>query len=155
MPQVEAEFTQLTRDYEVNKARYDELLKRRESAQISGDMEASDAAMGFRVIDPPRVPSVPKAPNRPQLMSLVLLAALGGGGGLAFLISQMWPTINNERRLREVSGLPVLGTVIMSWTEAQKTRRTWGLVALLFSFGSLLSAYAAIMALLVLTVSRV
>ena len=155
VPQVEAEYTQLTRDYEVNKARYDELLKRRESARISGDMEASDAALGFRVIDPPQVPSVPKAPNRRQLMSLVLLAALGGGGGLAFLMSQMWPTINDERRLREVSGLPVLGTVIMSWTDAQKTRRTWGLVALLLSFGSLLSAYAAILAALVLTVSRV
>lgn len=155
VPLVEAEYTQLTRDYEVNKTRYDELLKRRESAQISGDMEASDAAMAFRVIDPPQVPSVPKAPNRQLLMTMVLLAALGGGLGIAYLINQVRPTINDERRLREVSGLPVLGTVVMAWTDAQKARRSRGLIALLISFASLLSAYAAIMAVLVLTVSRV
>jgi polysaccharide chain length determinant protein (PEP-CTERM system associated) len=155
VPQVDAEYTQLTRDYEVTKKNYESLLSRRESAQISGDMESSARVMDFRVIDPPQVPSVPKAPNRPQLMSLVLLAALGGGLGIAFLISQIRPTLNDERRLREVSGLQVLGTVVMAWTDAQKARRTRGLVALLLSFLSLLSAYAAIMAALVLTVSKV
>jgi len=155
MPQVEAEYTQLTRDYEVNKARYDELLKRRESAQISGDMEASNAAVAFRVVDPPQVPLVPKSPNRPLLMSLVLLAALAGGLGGAFLVSQMRPTINDERRLRAITGLPMLGTVVMAWTDLEKARRTRGLVAFLISFASLLSAYAAIMAALVLTTSRV
>ena len=97
----------------------------------------------------------PKAPNRRLLMSLVLVAALGGGLGAAFLISQIRPTLNDERRLREVSGLQVLGTVAMAWTDAQQARRTRGLVALLISFASLLSAYAAIMAGLVLTASRV
>jgi polysaccharide chain length determinant protein (PEP-CTERM system associated) len=155
VPQIDAEFTQLTRDYEGTKKNYETLLLRRESAQITGDVETRASLIDFRVIDPPQVPSVPKAPNRPQLMSLVLLAALGGGLGIAFLISQVRPTLNDERRLREVSGLPVLGTVVMAWTDAQKARRTRGLVALLLSFLSLLSAYAVIMAALVLTVSKV
>ena len=84
-----------------------------------------------------------------------MFAALGGGLGAAFLISQIRPTLNDERRLREVSGLHVLGTVVMAWTNAQKARRTRGLIALLISFASLLSAYAAIMVALVLTASRV
>ena len=138
----------------MTKDRYDGLIKRRESAQIPGDMEASDAAMDFRVIDPPQAPLVPSAPNRRLLMSMVLLAALGGGLGVALLISQIRPTFNDERKLREVSGLHVLGTVVMTWTEAQKARRTRELVALVFSFLSLVSAYAAIMAMLMLTMSR-
>jgi len=154
VPQVDAEYTQLTRDYEVTRKNYESLLSRRESAQISGDMESRASVMDFRVIDPPQVPSAPKAPNRLLLMSLVLLVALGGGLGVALLISQIRPTFNDERRLREVSGLQVLGTVVMAWTDAQKARRTRGLVALLVSFASLLSAYAAIMAALVLTASR-
>jgi len=154
VPQMDAEYTQLTRDYEVTKKNYESLLSRRESAQISGDMETRSSVMDFRVIDPPQVPSLPKAPNRRQLMSLVLLAALGGGLGVAFLVSQIRPTFNDERRLREVSGLQVLGTVLMTRTDAQERRRTRGLVALLISFASLLSAYAAIMAALVLTASR-
>ena len=154
VPQVDAEYTQLTRDYEVTKRNYESLLSRRESAEITGQMETTARGMDFRVIDPPQVPTVPKAPNRRLLMSMVLFLALGGGLGGALLISQTKPTINDERRLREVSGFQVLGTVVMAWTEAQKARRTRGLVALLISFASLLSAYAAIMAALVLTASR-
>jgi polysaccharide chain length determinant protein (PEP-CTERM system associated) len=155
VPQIDAEYTQLTRDYEVTKKNYESLLTRRESAQLSGDMEARASVIDFRVIDPPQVPRTPNAPNRPLLMSLILFAALGGGLGAAFLIGQMKPTFNDERRLREVSGLQVLGTVVMAWTEAQKARRTRGLMALLLSFLSLLSAYVAIMASLALTASRV
>src|SRR5262245_2985438 len=155
LPQIEAEYAQLTRDYEVIKVRYDKLLERRESAQISGDVEASDIAMGFRVIDPPQVPRTPSTPDRPLLMSLVLLAALGSGLGIPFLIGQLKPTFSNERRLREVSGLEVLGTVAMVWTEEQQKRRTRGLVAIVISCLSLLSTYVAIIASLMMTVSRV
>jgi polysaccharide chain length determinant protein (PEP-CTERM system associated) len=154
LPQIEAEYAQLTRDYEVIKSRYDKLLERRESAQITGDVEASDVAMGFRVIDPPRVPLTPSAPNRPRLISLVLLVALGGGLGAAFVFSQLRPTFRDERRLREATGLQVLGTIAMAWTDDQKKRRTRGLFAFVVSFLSLLSAYAAIMWSLLLTVSR-
>jgi len=154
VPQIDAEYAQLTRDYEVTKKNYENLLARRESAQISGDMETRAGVMDFRVIDPPQVPSVPKAPNRRLLASLVLFAALGGGLGFAFLISQIRPTFNDERKLRESSGLPVLGTVVMVWTDAQKAQRKRGLIRLLISFVSLLSAYGAIMAALMLTASR-
>jgi len=86
-------------------------------------MEANTSVMNFRVIDPPQVPSVPNAPNRPLLMSLVLLGALAGGAGLAFLLSEVRPTFSDERRLREVSGLPVFGTVVMAYTDAQLAKR--------------------------------
>jgi polysaccharide chain length determinant protein (PEP-CTERM system associated) len=155
VPKVEAEFTQLTRDYEVNKARYDELLKRRESAQISGDLEETDAVMGFRVIDPPRLPLAPSGTNRKVMMTLVLLAAIGGGMGIAWLVGQMTPTVNSERELKELSGQHVLGTVVMAWTDVQKKRRKRSFVVFLASFGSLLSAYVGIIAALVLTASRV
>jgi len=154
LPQVEAEYKQLTRDYEVIRARYDKLLERRESAQISGDVESSAAGMGFRIIDPPRVPHAPVSPNRPLLMTAVLLAALGGGAGLAFLLSQLRITFSDERRLREASGLRVLGSVAMAWSPGQKRRRMGGLAALLLSFMTLLGAYGAIMASLFLSAAR-
>ena len=154
LPQIEAEYAQLTRDYDVIKSRYASLLERRESAQITGDVEVSDVAMGFRVIDPPQVPRAPAAPNRPRLISLVLLVALGGGLGISFLIAQFRPTFSDERRLKDVSGLPVLGTVAMAWTDEQKKRRARGLVGFALSVLSLLSAYVAVMVSLVLTVAR-
>lgn len=154
IPQVDAEFTQLTRDYEVNKKNYESLLARRESAAITGDMEANNNVMNFRVIDPPQVPSSPSAPNRPVLVSMVLIGALGAGVLFAFLLSQIRPTIGDERKLRLVAGLPVFGTVVMAWSKEQLRRRKRGLVMLLASFVGLLSVYAAIVGMLLLSAAR-
>jgi polysaccharide chain length determinant protein (PEP-CTERM system associated) len=154
-PQVDAEYSQVARDYEMAKSTYGALLARRETARISSEMESKTRATDFRVIDPPQVSSRPKAPNRRLLNTVVLLMALGGGFAAAFLVSQIRPTFNDERRLREVSGLEVLGTVVMAWTDEQKWRRTRGLVAFFLSFLTLLSAYVAVLASFMVTVSRV
>jgi polysaccharide chain length determinant protein (PEP-CTERM system associated) len=154
LPQVDAEYKQLTRDYDVIRSRYDKLLERREQAQISGDVETSDAAMGFRIIDPPQVPLAPTSPNRPRLMTAVLLAAIGGGFGLAFVLSQLRSTFSDERGLREASGIRVLGSVGMTWNDRQRRRRVQSLAALALSYLGLLSAYGALMASLILMTAR-
>jgi polysaccharide chain length determinant protein (PEP-CTERM system associated) len=155
LPQVEAEYKQLTRDYDVIRARYNTLLERREQAQISGEVEASDSGIGFRIIDPPQVPLAPSAPDRPRLMTLVLLAALACGFGFAFLMTQLKTTFDDERRLREASGVRVLGSVALTLNDKQKRRRAGGVFALALSYLSLLSAYGAIMASLILSTARV
>jgi polysaccharide chain length determinant protein (PEP-CTERM system associated) len=154
-PQIDAEYKQLTRDYEVMRTRYNTLLERREQAQISGAVEASDAGIGFRIIDPPEVPLAPTAPDRPRLITLVLLAALGCGFGFAFLMTQLKITFDDERKLREASGIKVLGSVALTLNEKQRRRRARGIIALALSYLSLLSAYGAIMASLMLTAARV
>jgi polysaccharide chain length determinant protein (PEP-CTERM system associated) len=154
LPQIDAEYKQLTRDYEVIRARYNLLLERREQAQISGAVEASDAGMGFRIIDPPQVPLAPNAPDRPRLMTLVLLAALGCGFGFAFLMTQLKVTFDDERKLREASGISVLGSVALALNDDQRRRRARGVFALALSYLSLLSAYGAIMASLILLGAR-
>jgi polysaccharide chain length determinant protein (PEP-CTERM system associated) len=155
LPQIDAEYKQLTRDYEVIRGRYDKLLERREQAQISGAVEASDVAMGFRIIDPPQVPLAPSAPDRPRLMTLVLLAALGGGFGFAFLMTQLKTTFDDERKLRGATGISVLGSIPLSLSDKQRKRRARGVFALALSYLSLLSAYGAIMASLILSTARV
>ncbi|MBS0311941.1 MAG: chain length-determining protein, partial [Proteobacteria bacterium] len=53
IPQVEQEYTQLMRDYDVYRQNYDALLKRRESVTMSGEVESKTDTVDFRVIDPP------------------------------------------------------------------------------------------------------
>lgn len=154
IPQVEAEYTQLTRDYEVTQKNYQTLLARREQAQISGEMEASSSVMDFRIIDPPQVPSAPSGPNRPLLISGVLLGALAAGIGFAIILSQLRPVFHDERRLREVSKLPVLGSVIMVWNQNQKSSQRKSLIKFLLTFFSLVSAYAAIIVSLAFMATR-
>lgn len=144
IPQVEADYTQLVRDYQVNKQNYENLLNRRESAHLSGEMDANASVVDFRVIDPPRVPSQPAAPNRSLLLSGVTLAAIGAGFVLAFLLSQLRPTFNTRRELRDVTGLPVLGVVSMIWTPEQQQKRRKSMLVFASCFAGLLLMYAGV-----------
>jgi polysaccharide chain length determinant protein (PEP-CTERM system associated) len=148
VPQVEADLKQLSRDYEINKKNYEELLARRQRAILSGDMESATGGLDFRIIDPPRVPSRPSDPNRPLLASLVLLGGLASGMLFALVLSQVRQTFHDRRSVRDITGLPLLGSVSMIWTPGQK--RVAGravaafgatLIGLLVCYGLLMGYY--------------
>jgi polysaccharide chain length determinant protein (PEP-CTERM system associated) len=153
IPQVEQEYTQLMRDYGVYRQNYDDLLKRRESATMSGEVESKTDTVDFRVIDPPFVPSQPAWPNRPLLLSLVTLGGLAAGMALAFLLSQLRRTVTDRRVLRELTGLPLLGAVSRVENDETRHRKRKGLMTYLAALGSLIAAYGAVM-ILQLVVSR-
>ena len=123
-PQIETEFSQLNRDYAINKKNYEDLVARRESASLSGDLEGASGIADFRLIDPPRVSPQPVAPNRLLLMPLALLAALAAGVATAFVASQLRAVFFDARSLRDASGLPLLGvvTLVVSDTFRAKER---------------------------------
>lgn len=148
VPEIEAEYMQLNRDYDINKRNYDQLVSRRESATMSGEMESASGVAEFRLIDPPRVSPKPVAPNRLLLMPIVLLAALGAGGAVSFVLSQIRPTFHDIRMVREVVGVPVLGSVSMMVSEARAKRERRGMFAFLGGLGGLIASFGA--ALLVL-----
>ncbi len=123
IPQIEGEYTQLTRDYEVYKSNYASMLAKRESAALSSEVESKTDVVEFRVIDPPRVPSKPAWPNRPMLVAAVPLAGIGLGIALAFLLAQLRPSIENRRQLLELTPYPLLGMVTMIETDALRSRK--------------------------------
>ncbi|MDN5934805.1 MAG: chain length-determining protein [Nitrosospira sp.] len=145
VPQVEAEFTQLNRDYQVNKSNYEKLLERRESAKISGELGSATDLMSFRIIDPPTVPDMPAGPDRSKLYSIVFLGALLAGMAIAFIISQVRPTFHSQASLRDVSGRPILGSIPMIWTDKEKIKRKKRLYAFGLSLLSLAGLYGALM----------
>lgn len=145
-PEVEAQLAQLNRDYAVNKDNYEKLVQRREAAKLSGDLSTATDMMTFRVIDPPAVPSTPAGPDRPRLYSLVLVAAMVAGLGTALLLSQIRPTFLSQHSLREATGLPILGSIGMNWTEQQKVRRRRRLYAFGVAVASLVTAYGGVLA---------
>lgn len=147
IPQVEQDYTQLMRNYDVYKQNYAALLARRESATMSGEVESKTDTVDFRVIDPPRVPFVPAWPNRPLLISLVPAGGLLAGVAFAFLVSQIRRTVTDRRALRDLTGLPLLGGVTKIETDESRRRKRKGLMAYLATLGSLLGAYGVLMML--------
>jgi capsular polysaccharide biosynthesis protein len=121
-PQIEAEASQLNRDYAVTKKNYEDLVQRRQSAVMSGELDVASGVADFRLIDPPRVSPKPVAPNRLLLYPGALVVALAAGLGFAFAASQLRPTFQDGHDLRMQTGLPLLGVVTMLTTEADRQR---------------------------------
>ena len=150
IPKVEAELKRLTRDYAVTKRNYEQLLARRESAKISEEAQQTADDVKFRVIDPPRVPLEPVGPNRVLLMSTALGIGVAAGLAFALLLTQLRPTFDTRRALRQATGLPVLGGVMLVQTLAQRMRRrmevagfAFAALLLVLAYGGVLTVYVA------------
>ncbi len=119
VPQVEAEYARLNRDYEVTREGYRELVDRLQKARLSERADET-GVVKFEVVDPPSAAFSPVAPDRVKLLAVVLVAGLGLGGGLAYLLHQLRPVFNNTRSLAEITGLPVLGAVSMTFVNRKR-----------------------------------
>ncbi len=121
-PAVAAEANRISRDYEVLKEKYDELLNDREEMRLRGQVETERSAFQFEVIDPPTAPTRPAAPNRPLLLVGVLLAGVAIGSAVAFFMGQLRSSFTTADKLERMLDLPVVGTISRSVTVADRRR---------------------------------
>jgi protein tyrosine kinase modulator len=136
-PEVQAEYAQLTRDYDVTKTQYNALLGRLDSARL-GQQAASTGIVKFQVIDPPTSQFKPVSPPRPLLIIASLLFALAAGLGTGYVLHLLQPVFVSARQLAAASGLTVLGSVSLACAEGLRERQhkvrllyAWGVAGLL------------------------
>ena len=123
-PLVEAEFQQLNRDYDVNKAQYTALLESYQKARL-GERADTAGSVRFEVVLPPTAPIVPVWPKRIKLLAEVFAGALAVGAALAYALHVMKPIVMSTRAVRELTEFPVLGIVSGAFPtrERAKSRR--------------------------------
>lgn len=136
-PAVAAEANRISRDYEVLKDKYDELLKDREEMRLRGQVETERSAFQFEVIDPPTAPRNPAAPNRPLLLLGVLIVGFGAGAGVAFVMGQLNSSFTTADKLERTLDLPVIGTISRSMTRATRQHEKLRLKQFLAGVGGL------------------
>lgn len=141
-PQLESEHAQFNRDYAITKKNYEDLVARRQSAVMSGELEVASGVADFRLIDPPRVTPKPVSPNRLLLLPLPLVAALLVGIFLAFVASQVRPVFLDGAELRAKTGLPVLGVVTLVLTDLDRHRERMSLYRFVGASGGLVGIFA-------------
>lgn len=122
---VQTTLQRLTRNYDITKKRYNELLSRLDTAQISQDASHTGNNLRFQVISPPIAPIVPVSPKRGLLIALALLMSLAMGGGFAFVLHKVRPVFNSLQSLRELGDYPALGalSLVVSTTQRRLMRR--------------------------------
>jgi len=127
LPAVEAQFSDLNRDYEISKKHYQELLDKHNSSQIAAEMERRAKGEQFTVIDPP---SLPIAPFKPDLIQLNAMGILGGIAlGLLLGITMEFSdnTLHCEKDVTFQLSVPVLAVMPFIYTSDElrtlKSRR--------------------------------
>jgi hypothetical protein len=113
VPELEAQYTNMNRDYDVLRKNYDELVARREGMRISHDADHKASNIKMVILDPPTVPRVPVAPNRVLLAVGVLVLGLGAAGGAIAAVMALDQSFHNVVELRAL-GLPVIGSVSLA-----------------------------------------
>ncbi|TWI12472.1 hypothetical protein [Aerolutibacter ruishenii] len=110
---VEAEGTlsALTRDHAVNSELYQDLLRRRENARVSMNLDANGQASNFQIQEPASMPLLPSG------MRLMHVSIIGLGLAtlvplllLAFIVRRD-PRVRSSMGIERDAGLPVLGAI--------------------------------------------
>lgn len=114
--------SELTRDYEVNRDVYQDLLKRRENARVSMNLDQEHRGLSFRIQDPATLPLRPTGLRTLHfaLAGLALGAAMPIG--LLFLLARFDPRARSVRQLERL-GIPVLAEVPLYATSADRRRQ--------------------------------
>jgi len=121
-PQVEAEYAQLNRDYDVNKAQYTALLGNLQKARL-GERADNAGSIRFEVVQPPTASLRPVWPQRKLLLAGILLGALGAGGALAYGLSYLYPVVSSSGTFARTIGVPVLGLVSVAFPQQKRRAR--------------------------------
>ncbi|PYU29761.1 MAG: lipopolysaccharide biosynthesis protein [Acidobacteria bacterium] len=110
-PMVQQEFKALTRDYQTALNFYNELLKKRDEAQMATELERRQQGENFRMLDPPSFPEQPSFPNRGPFALGGLAVGLGLGAGLAYLVESRDKSLRKLRDVEVYLGVPTLAVI--------------------------------------------
>jgi polysaccharide chain length determinant protein (PEP-CTERM system associated) len=118
-PQVEAEYQQLNRDYDVNKAQYTALLESYQKARL-GERADNAGSVRFEVALPPTSPLIPVWPQRTLWLAEIWLASLVIGAGAAYGLHVLRPIVSSARAINEITSFPVLGVVSTAFPRRER-----------------------------------
>jgi polysaccharide chain length determinant protein (PEP-CTERM system associated) len=95
----EASLAELTRDYEVNRDIYQDLLRRRENARVSMSLDAEKRGLTFKIQEPAALPLQPTG------LRFLHFALAGAGLGAAIPIALLFALLRFDPRVRSAAVL--------------------------------------------------
>lgn len=107
----ESVLAELTRDYEVNREIYQDLLRRRENARVSMGLDQENRGLTLRVQDPAIMPLRPTGLRLMHIAAVGLLAAIAVPLGLLWLLVRFDPRIRSPQMIAAANRYALLATI--------------------------------------------
>lgn len=140
----ESALAELTRDYEVNRDIYQDLLKRRENARVSMNLDEEGRGLTFRIQDPATKPLRPTGLSLVHFAAAGIVLAVAFPLGLLFALARFDPRVRTARALERQIEVPVLATVpVYSTPRERGGERTRYALSILMVLG-VAAAYALV-----------
>jgi polysaccharide chain length determinant protein (PEP-CTERM system associated) len=118
----ESTLAELTRDYEVNREIYQDMLRRRENARVSMEMDRERRGLTMRIQDPAQMPVRPTGLRFMHFALGGLAMAAAVPLGLLFLLARFDPRVRSPQQL-ERHGHYALLTVVPRYRTPRDRRR--------------------------------
>jgi succinoglycan biosynthesis transport protein ExoP len=124
-PEVQAEFADLNRDYQVMQKNYQTLLEKQNASGMAAELERHEESEQFRVLDPASMPTSPYSPNMLLINGGGILAALFIGLLLALLVEIKDVAIHDAGDIEQYLTIPLISSIprIGDPDEKQSPRR--------------------------------
>ncbi|WP_421921580.1 XrtA system polysaccharide chain length determinant [Marinobacter salarius] len=139
-----AQYSELTRDMEVNKEIYNDLLQRREKARVSMHLDIEGQGLSYKITEAAQYPTSPTGPKFSMFaMAGLLLGAVAPFGAVAGLL-QVDPRIRSREQLEDVLDIPVLEHLPEVRTPFEKRRDRKVTMAVVVMAVLVAAAYVAV-----------
>jgi polysaccharide chain length determinant protein (PEP-CTERM system associated) len=139
----DARLAELTRDYQINRDIYQDLLRRRENARVSMNMDSDRQGLTFKIQEPV---SLPQAPVGPRFLHFVFGGILLGiliPIGLLYARLQFDPRIRLGSAIVVAHKLPITTVVPHLWSPRELRGLRWELLLLSLIVVATVAASAA------------
>ena len=143
----ESATAELTRDYDVNREVYQDLLKRRENARVSMELDATQQGLTFTVQNPAVLPLLPTGLRFMHFALAGIVLGLALPFGLLFGVVRFDPRVRSAAELTRLTGIPLLASVPYYATREDRLRQRQRNVVLLALVTVVVAAYIIVLVL--------
>ena len=111
IPDAEAEYRALVRDYETALGKYREISAKQMEAKLSQNLESERKGEKFTLIEPPLLPERPVRPNRLAIVLGSLFLSLIGAGLTVYFAELLDDKLRTRRDIQTAFGAPPLANI--------------------------------------------
>jgi polysaccharide chain length determinant protein (PEP-CTERM system associated) len=138
--------SELLRRYESERDVYQDLLKRRENARVSMELDAEQRGLTLRVYEEPEMPLLTTGMRLMHFTIIGLFLAVAAPLGLLFAFVKFDPRVRSAQQLEQVALAPILVTIPNARTSQDDSRERRRMALAIALVGGVFLTYAVFLA---------